>query len=87
MTLALLALAIVLLNLPFGWWREGSRKFSPAWFIAIHAPVPVVWFLRTTLGIGWGFATFPVLVGAFFGGQYIGGRLRRRQMAGRAEPE
>ena len=78
MKLALLALAIVLLNLPCGWWREGVRKFSVPWFVAVHAPVPFVWLLRTRLGISWSFTIFPVLVGAYFGGQFVGSRLRRR---------
>lgn len=29
-----------LVNVPFGYWRAGVRKFSPAWFVAIHAAVP-----------------------------------------------
>ena len=42
-------------NIPFGYWRESVRKFSPAWFVAVHAAVPLViavrllQFLPTTL--------------------------------------
>ncbi|HSQ09327.1 MAG TPA: hypothetical protein VLN25_01745, partial [Burkholderiaceae bacterium] len=33
------------------YWRAGLRKFSPAWFVAIHAPVPLVFGLRFALGL------------------------------------
>jgi hypothetical protein len=76
--LRLLAVAAVTLvvNLPFGFWRAGLRKFSPAWFLAVHAPVPLIVGMRLAAGLGWGLGTFPVLVGAFFGGQLLGGRIR-----------
>jgi hypothetical protein len=76
--LHLLAVAsgTLVLNLPFGFWRAGVRKFSPVWFLAVHAPVPMIVGLRLAAGLGWRLSTFPVLVGAFFGGQFLGGRIR-----------
>jgi hypothetical protein len=70
------ASATLVLNLPFGFWRAGVRKFSPAWFLAVHAPVPLIVGMRLAVGLGWRLSTFPLLVGAFFGGQFIGGRIR-----------
>jgi hypothetical protein len=70
------ASATLVLNLPFGFWRAGVRKFSPAWFLAVHAPVPMIVGLRLAAGLGWRLSTFPVLVGAFFGGQLLGGLIR-----------
>jgi len=70
------AAATVVLNLPFGFWRASVRKFSPAWFLAVHAPVALIVALRLASGLGWRLITFPILVGAFLGGQFIGGRLR-----------
>jgi hypothetical protein len=70
------AAATVVLNLPFGFWRASVRKFSPAWFLAVHAPVPLIVALRLASGLGWRLITFPILVGAFLGGQLIGGRIR-----------
>ena len=70
------AAATLVLNLPFGFWRAGVRKFSPAWFLAVHLPVPLIVGIRLAAGLGWRLSTFPVLVGAFFGGQFLGGRLR-----------
>ena len=76
-TLAGVTLAILLLNLPFGYWREGVRKFSPQWFLAVHVPVPLAIGLRFAVGLGFRLATLPLFVAAFFGGQFLGGRLRR----------
>jgi hypothetical protein len=83
--IALVAVLILLLNLPFGFWRAGVRKFSPAWFVAVHAPVPLAIGLRLASGLGWRLGTLPLFVGAFFAGQFLGGRLRgarRRQRQG-----
>lgn len=71
------AAIVFALNLPFGYWRAGSRRFSLAWLAAIHAPVPAVVALRLVSGLGWHWVTYPVLIGAFAAGQFSGGRLRR----------
>jgi hypothetical protein len=76
--LLFVALAVFVLNIPFGYWRESVRKFSLAWVLAIHLPVPLVVLLRFWTGIGFDFHTYPILVGAFFLGQYAGVRLHRR---------
>jgi hypothetical protein len=76
MRLALVALAVFILNLPFGYWRAGTRKFSWQWALAIHLPVPFVVLLRLYAGLGWHWSTFPVLIAAFFLGQSAGARLR-----------
>jgi hypothetical protein len=74
--LAVVAAVTLAVNLPFGFWRAGVRKFSLPWFVAVHGPVPLIVGMRLAAGLGWRLATFPVLVGAFFGGQLIGGRVR-----------
>ena len=72
-----IALALVwLANLPFGYWRAGLAKRSLAWFAAIHVPIPLVWLIRDMLGLDWRLATLPLFVGAYFLGQWLGGRLR-----------
>lgn len=73
------AALIALVNLPFGFWRAGLRKFSPAWFVAVHAPVPLALALRFATGLGFEWRTLPIYVAAFFGGQWLGGRLRGRR--------
>ncbi len=72
-----LALLVVLLNLPFGYWRAGTRRYSIPWFLAIHIPVPLAVGLRMQAGMTWQLSTLPVFVGAFFLGQFLGGRVRR----------
>jgi hypothetical protein len=74
--LATVAAATLAVNLPFGFWRAGVRKFSLPWFLAVHGSVPLIVGLRLATGLGWRLSTLPVLVGAFFGGQLIGGRVR-----------
>jgi hypothetical protein len=78
--LLLAAAAVAALNLPFGFWRAGVGKFSPRWIVAVHAPVPLVVAIRLISGLGWHLVTFPVLIAAFFTGQFVGGRLRRRAL-------
>jgi len=76
------AAAVFALNPPFGFWRAGVPRFSRPWLLAIHVPVPIVVALRLFAGLGFQLGTFPVTVGAFFGGQLLGGALRR-SMRGR----
>jgi hypothetical protein len=79
-SLLLMAFAFVV-NLPFGYWREGTTKFSPAWFVAVHAAVPLIILLRFAIGLEWRLAALPFTVAAYFAGQTIGARWRRRQLA------
>jgi len=68
---------IFLINLPFGFWRAGAKRFSGPWFVAIHAPVVLSVGFRMLMGMRFLFATVPLFVGAFVLGQSLGGRLRR----------
>ncbi|MEO2064911.1 MAG: hypothetical protein ABGX17_00215 [Desulfurobacteriaceae bacterium] len=70
-------LATLLMNIPFGWLREGVRKFSPLWFIYVHFPIPFIIAMRIGLGIEWKFAPLLILVAVL--GQFIGARIRRAQ--------
>ncbi len=76
-TLWIVAGSILTLNLPFGYWRSNVKRFSKQWFLAVHIPVPFVIALRILSGLGWRFITFPVLVGAFFTGQLLGGLIQQ----------
>ena len=76
---ALAIVATFVVNVPFGYWRAGVRKFSPAWFVAVHAAVPLVVALRYALGLPFRWAVFPLFVAAYFGGQTIGARWRGRR--------
>jgi len=75
MNIVTVASLVFILNLPFGYWRANERKLSTRWFLSIHLPVPFVIALRIFSGLGWHFITFPIMIGAFFGGQFVGGKL------------
>ena len=76
---ALALVGTLAVNVPFGFWRAGVRKFSPAWFVAVHAAVPVVVGLRLVLGLPFRWAALPLFVGAYFAGQALGARVRQRR--------
>jgi hypothetical protein len=66
---------IILLTLPFGFWRAYTRRFSVRWFLAIHLPVPLVFLTRWEAHLSYAF--LPFSVAAFFIGQYAGTRAGR----------
>lgn len=63
-------------NLPLGYMREASRKFSVRWFVLVHLSIPFIIALRLLLGFGWHIIPFTLVCAV--GGQLIGGRIRRR---------
>lgn len=73
-----LAVIIFTLNLPFGYWRANVRKFSFKWFLFIHLPIPVIIFLRIFSHVGFAFYTYPIFIGAFIMGQFIGKKLSQQ---------
>ena len=73
----LIFVAILIINIPFGYWRVNTRRFSWQWILAIHVPVPIAIGLRLAF-LGWNWALIPLFVAAFSIGQFTGGRLRRR---------
>lgn len=72
MKVALVALLVFLINLPFGALRGREIKYSFKWFLFIHLPIPFVVLLRIYSDIGFALYTYPILIGAFFSGQLIG---------------
>lgn len=83
---ALLTAFIFLLNIPFGYWRAGTRRFSVSWFLAIHVPVGIAIAFRLMAGIRFILGGLPLLVGAFALGQSLGGRLRSPRLRPRRTP-
>lgn len=64
----------LLLNLPFGYLRAGTRKMSVLWFLYIHIPIPFLFMLRHLLGLGpW---AIPFSLTTAVAGQLCGGNLR-----------
>jgi hypothetical protein len=74
-----LGLFIFALNLPFGYWRANTEKFSWQWFVAIHLPVPLVIAMRLWFGFGW--SAIPFFVFCFALGQWLGGRMHQTSWA------
>lgn len=72
MNLIFVTIFVFVFNLPFGYWRANVKKFSFQWALAIHLPVPFIIAARIYSDIGFAFYTYPVLVTAFFFGQFLG---------------
>ncbi|MCF7848129.1 MAG: hypothetical protein K9M45_04700 [Kiritimatiellales bacterium] len=68
--------AILIVNIPCGYWREGLRRFSFLWFVAVHLPVPFIAVARHMLAIEPEWHNFGMMIGAYFTGQFIGAKLR-----------
>ncbi|WP_133241459.1 hypothetical protein [Balneicella halophila] len=79
--LIILFLFTFFINIPFGYWRGGEKKFSWQWFVAIHVPVVFLYFMRNWLELEYTWVTFPVLLAIFFLGQYVGKRWRQKRMS------
>ena len=75
MKILLIAFAVLILNIPFGYWRANVARFSLEWIFAIHIPVPFIIAFRIFAELGWELHTFPILIAAFFIGQFIGGKI------------
>lgn len=73
MVIILLCAGAILLNLPFGFYRAGLRRFSWQWFLAIHLPVPFIILMRIESGVTW--MIVPLLIAIAVAGQLAGGYL------------
>ena len=70
--LALFAFTLFL-NLPFGYARAKTRRYSLRWFLYIHVPIPFIFIVRTILHIE--IKYIPIFAIAAVTGQILGGRL------------
>ncbi|XP_043694703.1 uncharacterized protein LOC122645463 [Telopea speciosissima] len=73
-------------NVPLGIWREHTRKFSPSWFVAVHAAVPFIAMLRKSVLMPKTAMAFTIAASIL--GQVIGSRaerIRLKSIAQRAE--
>lgn len=76
--LAGLVIIAVLLNLPFGYLRGRSKKFSWQWFLYIHLPIPIIIFLRVKASFDWRY--IPFLVVGSVVGQLLGAMVHRKRV-------
>ncbi len=77
MPFLLLASFAFLVNVPLGYIRENTKKFSFSWFFWIHASIPFIIFLRLKLHISPWFILLSILAAIF--GQLLGSRLRKNK--------
>jgi len=77
MSIEFVALIVFLINLPCGFFRARSEKLSKFWFFWVHVPIPFVIALRIASGLGFKLYTFPIVISAYFLGQFTGGMFYR----------
>ncbi|CAN8267425.1 unnamed protein product [Cochlearia groenlandica] len=70
-------------NIPLGVWREHTIKFSPSWFLAVHAAVPFIAMLRKSVLMPK--TAMALTIGASILGQVIGSRAERYRLRAIAE--
>ncbi len=70
------AVILFIINLPFGYWRSNTQKFSAHWLFSIHIPVLLIIGIRIFSGLGFSLTSFLISVSFFFLGQFSGGKLR-----------
>ena len=77
-SIALISLLLFALfsNIPLGYLRMGSPKYSVRWFVYIHLSVPFIIGLRIANNISWQMIPFSIAMAV--AGQMIGSRLYRR---------
>ncbi len=63
-------------NLPLGYLREGTPKYSVRWMLYIHASIPLLVVVRQFFGFSWHW--IPVTLACAVGGQILGGWVCRR---------
>jgi hypothetical protein len=67
------------LNVPLGVWREHTKKFSPQWFLAVHATIPFIAMLRKAVVMPKYAIAFTI--GSAVLGQAVGARAERLRLA------
>jgi hypothetical protein len=72
MIIALLAIIVFVINIPFGYWRKSQKRFSVNWFVSIHVPVILTILLRYLFDVelNWLFRILFILM--FIAGQFSG---------------
>ncbi len=75
LSLAALLFFAFLANLPLGFMRESSPRYSVRWFVYIHLSIPFIVAYRLAEGFGW--EIVPFTIACAVAGQIVGGRVRR----------
>jgi hypothetical protein len=64
-------------NIPLGYLRQGSPKYSVRWFVLIHLSIPFIAGLRLANDISWKIIPFTLALAV--AGQFVGGHFHRRK--------
>ena len=67
------ALFSILINLPFGYFRNREKRYSFKWFLYIHLPIPLIIVARLLAQLDMRY--IPIFVLAAILGQIFGGRM------------
>jgi hypothetical protein len=63
----------VLINLPFGYLRKKTKRYSLKWFLCIHIPIPFIFLARVLSQLDFRF--IPLFIVAAIIGQVWGGKM------------
>lgn len=72
-TVALISAVAFAANLPLGALRADVDKFSPSWFLYVHASVPLIIYLRKRYNVPR--IAIPINIASAVVGQLLGGKL------------
>lgn len=72
------------LNVPLGAWREHTKKFSPQWFLAVHATIPFIAMLRKAVVMPKYAVAFTIASAVL--GQAVGARAEKFRIANLNSP-
>ncbi len=68
-----IVMGTLLINLPFGYFRRKTRKYSFKWFLCIHLPIPLIFLARVSANLNYRY--IPIFVLAAITGQILGGKI------------
>eukprot|EP00808_Paulinella_micropora_P019612 g11609.t1 len=75
----LTSLVAFVVNVPLGWAVTARyERFSPGWFLGVHASVPLIIVMRRRLMVPRYFV--PLNIGCAISGQYLGILQRRKAL-------
>jgi hypothetical protein len=72
-TVLLIMLLALGLNVPLGYLRSRTRKFSARWFLFVHLSIPIIIVVRVLSHTDFRF--IPLFILAAVAGQYLGGKI------------
>jgi hypothetical protein len=72
-TVIIIALLALIINIPFGYLRNKTRKFSALWFLYVHLSIPLIIAVRLLSHTDYRY--IPIFILAAVAGQILGGRI------------